>query len=162
MKTIWKLSIVFILFSCQVNNHIPNEKGTWTLSQYETETLNIHGIEEELAIGTSFIFEDSGFVRIKNPSEDTYSTVNYQIHQDTIIPRFVDFSRYYLDTLTIIYIGKEELKYGYIVEKMTVDTMILISKYKKPSMQLPEPNKFGQDMDTNWLKEYKIILTKMN
>lgn len=132
--------VLFFLLSCQMDNQSIYLFGKWTLEKSEIEQLNIYGINETIPIKSTFEFEKDSMVIIENIVNKKKWTLSFKmtVQDDTI--------------------GKDNFFPGYRIKKLSADSLILVSKYRKEWTELPKPNEFGENLTL--FEPYELLLTK--
>jgi hypothetical protein len=159
MRIIMFLTILTSLLACQVDTDSLRVKGNWKLSRSDMSPLNFYGVNFDIEQNAKLSFEENGIIQVESLLIDSIATIEYRIVKDTIIEYFSYYNEIKTDTTSIIYIGKKnDLKFGYRIKLLTLDSMILVSKFRKELLVLPEPNEFGTSPE--FFEYYEILLTK--
>jgi len=152
------LSFLTFILSCGTKQDSSEILGTWIFKYSENEPLNIYGIADDLPYQTVFNFKIDSTVVVKSPKSEETWTLEYKVIQDTAIQYFVDYEALTADSTSMVFIGKKDFMPGYRIKRQSKDSLILVSRYRKAMLELPEPNQFGTN--TDMLKDYKIMLVR--
>lgn len=151
-------SVLALFISCATKSDSLEITGTWVLNNLENKSINIYGVEDDIMNQAKLKFRADNLVEINNPDQKITWTLDYKIVRDTVVQLIVNYTSFITDTTTMVFIGTDELMPGYRVKKLTQDSLVLITRYKKAWLELPEPNEFGTKPDL--LEEHEIILMR--